>query len=110
MCFDMGYLRYEIMKISGRKCFCRLQGGSYEFKIAFWNEYRKILEKVTSWNKFFKQIKEKHSIYKKLICISGEWRMKEEMRGRGKKEEKKGGSLKKRENRNVYLVIDISVS
>ena len=29
--FEMDYLRYEITKISGRKCFCYLQGGDYEF-------------------------------------------------------------------------------
>ena len=33
MRFDMDYLRYEIAKISGGKCFCNLQGGNYEFKI-----------------------------------------------------------------------------
>ena len=27
-------LRHEITKISGRKCFCHLQGGNNEFKIA----------------------------------------------------------------------------
>ena len=32
--FDMDYLRYEITKISRKKCFCHLQGGNYEFKIA----------------------------------------------------------------------------
>ena len=32
--FIMDYLRYEIIKISGRECFCHLQGGNYKFKIA----------------------------------------------------------------------------
>ncbi len=45
--------------------------------------------------KFFKQVKEKYCVYKKLVCICWEWRMKEEIRGkkeeiRGKKEEIKG--------------------
>ena len=31
--FNMDFLRYEITKISGRKCFCHLQGRNYEFKI-----------------------------------------------------------------------------
>ena len=41
-------LRYEITKISVRKCFCHIQGGNYYFKIAVRNEYIKIFEKVTS--------------------------------------------------------------
>ena len=43
--FQQDCLKYEIMKILGRKCFCHFQGGNYEFKIAVWNEYRKIFKK-----------------------------------------------------------------
>ncbi len=46
--------------------------------------------------------------YKMLVCNGGEWK-KKEMRGREKKDGKKGGSVKKWENRNVCLIIDVSV-
>ena len=36
--------------------------------------------------------------------------MKDEMSGRKKKEGKKGGSVKKWENRNVCLIINVSLS
>ena len=29
--FQQHYLRYEISKISSRKCFCHIQGENYEF-------------------------------------------------------------------------------
>ena len=45
----MDYLRYDIMKISGRKYFCHLLGGNREFKIAV----QKILENVMSSNVYF---------------------------------------------------------
>ena len=71
-----------------------LQGGNYEFKIA--NEYRKIFENIQKWlhhkTWISKQVKEKHSVYKKSVSISGGWR-REEMRGRKKEE-----SMKKRGN------------
>ena len=48
--FQQDCLRYEIMKISGRKCFCHFQEGNYESKIEVWNEVKNIVKNVKSWN------------------------------------------------------------
>ena len=41
-----------------------------------------------------------------MVCIGGEWKKEK----RGKKKEKKGESMKKREIRNVCLIIVVSIS
>ena len=38
------------------------------------------------------------------------WRVENEQRNKEKKEGKKGGSVKKRENRNVCSIINVSLS
>ena len=43
---DIDYLRYEITKISGKKCFCSLQGGNYEFEITVWTNTEKYLKRL----------------------------------------------------------------
>ena len=56
------------------------------------NKYRKIFKKyLKSYimkHKFFKQVKKKHSVYKKSVCIGGEWKKKERKKERGECEEK----------------------
>ena len=65
-----------------------LQGGNYEFKIAVWTNTEKYSKKITLWKVNFKQVKGKHSIYKKSVCIRGE-RKKE----RKKEERVKRGNI-----------------
>ena len=44
-----------------------------------------------------------------VYVVSEEWKKKWGEEGRKKKEGKKGESVKKRKNRNVCLIIDVSV-
>ena len=46
--------------------------------------------------KFFKKVKEKPSVYKRLVCIGREFVLVEEIRGRGKKKEEEEKSGKKK--------------
>ena len=58
---------------------------------------QKNIQKRLSWNVNFEKVKEKHSVYKKLVCIGREWR-KEVISGRRQIEERegeKGNSMKK---------------
>ena len=67
--------------------------GIMNLKLWF-GRYRKIFEKDYVMKQIFEKVREKHSAYKKSICIGREWR-KEEI-GRGKKERRKKGSEKKK--------------
>ena len=95
----MDYLRYEMMKISGRKCFY-LHSGNYEFKKCGLIEYRKTFEKDSvikrkfSLNKLRRNIV---SIKSQFVWEENERKKKWEVEER-KKEGKKGGKCEEKDN------------
>ena len=66
----------KFWKFQVESIFCHLQAGSYEFKIPLWMNTEKYLKKLHHETIFLKLVKEKHSIYKKSVCMDRDWRMK----------------------------------
>ena len=93
----MDYLRYEITKISGRKCFCHLQGGNFEFKIAVRTNTKKYLKKDNVIKgKFLNKLRSNiASIKSQFVLVENERKKKGGEEGR--KKERKGGVWRKGE-------------
>ena len=90
--FTMDFLRYEITKISGRKCVLSSSRCEFEFEIVVWTNAETYSKKLRHELQYF-LIKEKYSVYKKSVCIGGQWRMKERKTEWGEEirnEERKG--------------------